>query len=97
MDRFESYPDTIYPHPSAHLHSNMDRFERHTVAVKKQQNVNLHSNMDRFESRVIDIMVENDENIYIPIWIDLKVQSAAPQILATEINFQKCSTVKWLF
>ena len=58
---------------SGNLHSSMDRFEGQMMTKDIMNCLNLHSSMDRFEV----IIITNNVNyifIYIPVWIDLKLE-----------------------
>ena len=50
----------------------MDRFESIQEIVLSPSYVDLHSNMDRFERFLLSFMRLQWQEIYIPIWIDLK-------------------------
>ena len=54
----------------------MDRFERIDLKMPFDHFKHLHSNMDRFESRMRKDTYLHSDNIYIPIWIDLKEETA---------------------
>ena len=79
MDRFERGFDlSEYSLTEVHLHSNMDRFEREGQRVYFFKSViDLHSNMDRFERPSRQTENRPSRQIYIPIWIDLKVLALA--------------------
>ena len=72
MDRFESRPPPRPPAVAVNLHSNMDRFERCRPPSVPAGEPHLHSNMDRFERSVARQRADEELEIYIPIWIDLK-------------------------
>ncbi len=65
----------------------MDRFEAYTENNLTNHEKNLHSSMDRFEGEH-QSLTEEITRIYIPVWIDLKLEKLKNEIFANVFTFQ---------
>ena len=73
MDRFEAEERQLKIESEMYLHSSMDRFEELTAQEEILIDWDLHSSMDRFEVDLMCCLRSKFGNIYIPVWIDLKI------------------------
>ncbi len=69
------------------LHSNMVRFSRVKKGDDNTQLANLHSNMVRFSPRCLKLAT-SISLIYIPIWLDFRINLRHVSALIVKFTFQ---------
>ena len=71
MDRYKVILNCYSIPSNMHLHSSMDRYKELHKQITLKQFSYLHSSMDRYKVIILKLVAQMQQ-IYIPVWIDIK-------------------------